>query len=119
MGWAPAGERSRMESRRWASSTPQPQESGVEIHVPLPSGPRWTIASFIRFSAARLRPSSRPMIPAMPHIVDSSRKRDIDYEGCTDCEAVTPSAPYRGLRGCAYCHVGNLIIPLLQIPLDN
>jgi hypothetical protein len=68
MGWAPAGERSRIESRRCASSTPQPRESGAEAHTPLASGPRWSIAPLIRSSAARLRSSNRPMIPAIPHI---------------------------------------------------
>ena len=48
MGWAPAGERSRMESRRCPSSTPQPRASGAETHVPLASGPRWIMASLMR-----------------------------------------------------------------------
>ena len=41
---------------------------GVETQVPQASGPRWTMASLIRFKAARLGSSSRPMMPAMPHI---------------------------------------------------
>src|SRR6516164_3375136 len=99
MGWAPAGERSRIESRRKPSSAPQPRESGAEIHVPLSSGPRWTMARLIRSNAARLRLSSRPMIPAMPHIGQvPTRKPDIDYKGCADRDEASSSAPTEALE---------------------
>ncbi len=49
IGWAPDGERSRIERRRWASSTPQPLGSGIaRRQVPSASGPRWTSARLIR-----------------------------------------------------------------------
>ena len=85
IGWVPAGERSRMASRRWASSAPQPRESGAETHVPLASGPRWSMASLIRFSAARLGSSSRPIIPAMPHIDWVPSRKPDDGNACSPC----------------------------------
>ena len=57
-----------MASRRCASNAPQPRASGAELHVPLASGPRWTMASLIRSQRGAVGSSSRPMIPAMPHI---------------------------------------------------
>ena len=74
-----------MASRRWASSAPHPRASGSEVHWPLASGPLWTIASLIRLSAARLGSSIRPMIPAMPHIPDTSKRGNTDHSLVVRC----------------------------------
>src|SRR5262249_18327437 len=69
IGCEPVGERSRMASRRKASSAPRPAASGADSHAPASSGPRCASAWLILARAARFGSSSRPRIPAIPHML--------------------------------------------------
>src|SRR5205085_11596443 len=71
IGMWPAGERSSMASRRAPRPTNAPSARRV-CHKPASSGPRCACASFISASRA---PSPQLIVPTMPHIISSLRRR--------------------------------------------
>src|SRR5882724_1064848 len=91
IGWAPAGERSRMASRRLA----RPARPSSATQVPAPSGPRRAMASRVRRSSSRsIGPASGPRLtmPLMPHM-------GIAGVGAGQLVEVGPEAGAEALRG--------------------
>src|SRR3954451_22398261 len=72
MGWAPCGDRSMTDSRRW------PKATRPELQEPWPSGPRGTSAQTIRSTAAvSVREPSKVISPERPHM-----HADLTPSGC-------------------------------------
>src|SRR6266850_736973 len=55
-------------SRRCASTTPFPPAGGQDVQKPLESGPRWSWAALMRWTASVIAWSTSPMAPAIPHM---------------------------------------------------
>src|SRR2546427_10375288 len=56
-------------SRRCASTTPFPPAGGQDVQKPLESGPRWSWAGLMRWTASVIVRSTSPMAPAIPHML--------------------------------------------------
>src|SRR5438132_642419 len=56
-------------SRRCASTTPFPPAGGQDVQKPLESGPRWSWAALMRWTASVIVRSTSPMAPAIPHML--------------------------------------------------
>ena len=87
-----------MASRRCASIAPRPRASGGDCQKPSPSGPRCACARFIRWSAAALISSSRPMIPAMPHMAVSPLPAAFKAQSAPEVDSYSLKRINSGLR---------------------
>src|SRR3954467_15106653 len=56
-------------SPRGASTTPFPPPGGQDVQKPLESGPRWSWAALMRWTASVIVWSTSPMAPAIPHML--------------------------------------------------
>src|SRR5207237_2622515 len=52
-----------------ASTTPFPPAGGQDVQKPLESGPRWSWAALMRWTASVIVRSTSPMAPAIPHML--------------------------------------------------
>src|SRR2546428_14166026 len=56
-------------SGRCASTPPFPPAGGQDVQKPLESGPRWSWAALMRWTASVIVRSTSPMAPAIPHML--------------------------------------------------